>query len=87
MTARWMRVRIFHRKPFNHRGSVELAIFRGRKTGALVAIGYPKLGGRTGGYARYIAICPLWTRVRSAPVRRSVCPCRSICTTLNLDLR
>jgi hypothetical protein len=23
-----------------------------------VAIGYPKLGGGTGGYARYIAICP-----------------------------
>jgi hypothetical protein len=27
-------------------------------TGCLVAIGYPKLGGGTGGYARYIAICP-----------------------------
>ena len=27
-------------------------------TGALVAIGYPKFGGGTGGYARYIAICP-----------------------------
>ena len=27
-------------------------------TGALVAIGYPKLGGGTGGYARYVAICP-----------------------------
>jgi kynurenine formamidase len=26
--------------------------------GALVAIGYPKFGGGTGGYARYIAICP-----------------------------
>src|ERR1700760_437737 len=26
--------------------------------GALVAMGYPKLGGGTGGYARYIAICP-----------------------------
>ena len=26
--------------------------------GALVEIGYPKLGGGTGGYARYIAICP-----------------------------
>ena len=26
--------------------------------GALGAIGYPKLGGGTGGYARYIAICP-----------------------------
>ena len=28
------------------------------ETGALVAIGYPKLKGGTGGYARYIAICP-----------------------------
>jgi len=28
------------------------------ETGALVAIGYPKFGGGTGGYARYIAICP-----------------------------
>ena len=27
-------------------------------TGCLVAIGYPKLRGGTGGYARYIAICP-----------------------------
>ena len=27
-------------------------------TGALVEIGYPKFGGGTGGYARYIAICP-----------------------------
>jgi len=26
--------------------------------GALVAIGYPKFGGGTGAYARYIAICP-----------------------------
>src|SRR5215469_1328223 len=26
--------------------------------GALVEIGYPKLGGGTGGYARYVAICP-----------------------------
>ncbi len=26
--------------------------------GALVEIGYPKFGGGTGGYARYIAICP-----------------------------
>jgi kynurenine formamidase len=26
--------------------------------GALVTIGYPKFGGGTGGYARYIAICP-----------------------------
>ena len=28
------------------------------ETGALVAIGFPKLKGGTGGYARYIAICP-----------------------------
>jgi kynurenine formamidase len=28
------------------------------ESGALVAIGYPKFGGGTGGYARYIAICP-----------------------------
>ena len=28
------------------------------EAGALVAIGYPKLGGGTGGYARYVAICP-----------------------------
>lgn len=28
------------------------------ETGALVEIGYPKFGGGTGGYARYIAICP-----------------------------
>ncbi|MEA2604601.1 MAG: hypothetical protein QOF89_5593 [Acidobacteriota bacterium] len=28
------------------------------ETGALVAIGYPKLQGGVGGYARYIAICP-----------------------------
>jgi hypothetical protein len=26
--------------------------------GALIAIGYPKFKGGTGGYARYIAICP-----------------------------
>jgi len=26
--------------------------------GALVAIGFPKLQGGTGGYARFIAICP-----------------------------
>ena len=26
--------------------------------GALVSIGYPKFAGGTGGYARYIAICP-----------------------------
>jgi kynurenine formamidase len=28
------------------------------ETGCLVAIGYPKLKGGTGGYARYVAICP-----------------------------
>jgi kynurenine formamidase len=28
------------------------------ETGALVAIGFPKFGGGTGGYARYVAICP-----------------------------
>lgn len=28
------------------------------ETGCLVSIGYPKLKGGTGGYARYIAICP-----------------------------
>ena len=28
------------------------------EAGALVAIGYPKLGGGTGGYARYVASCP-----------------------------
>lgn len=28
------------------------------ETGALVEIGYPKFGGGTGGYARFIAICP-----------------------------
>ncbi len=27
-------------------------------TGCLIAIGYPKLEGGTGGYARYVAICP-----------------------------
>jgi hypothetical protein len=28
------------------------------EAGALVAIGYPRLQGGTGGYARYVAICP-----------------------------
>jgi kynurenine formamidase len=28
------------------------------ETGCLIAIGYPKFGGGTGGYARYVAICP-----------------------------
>jgi kynurenine formamidase len=32
-------------------------------TGCLVSIGYPKFKGGTGGYARYVAICPpSWTR-------------------------
>lgn len=32
------------------------------ETGCLVTIGFPKLGGGVGGYARYIAICPAeWT--------------------------
>lgn len=46
--------------------------------GALVAIGFPKLGGGTGGYARYIAICPpVWKygvrigEVPDAPLPRS----------------
>jgi hypothetical protein len=28
------------------------------ETGCLVAIGFPKFKGGTGGYARYVAICP-----------------------------
>ena len=28
------------------------------ETGCLIVIGYPKFQGGTGGYARYIAICP-----------------------------
>ena len=28
------------------------------ESGALVAIGYPKVGGGLGGFARFIAICP-----------------------------
>jgi kynurenine formamidase len=49
--------------------------------GALVTIGYPKLQGGTGGYARYIAICPPdWTyglsvgEVPEAPLARSATP-------------
>jgi kynurenine formamidase len=45
--------------------------------GALVAIGFPKLQGGTGGYARFIAICPAdWEygvsvgEVLEAPMRR-----------------
>lgn len=51
------------------------------EAGALVAIGYPKLQGGTGGYARYIAICPPdWTygvsvgQVPDAPLPRSEKP-------------
>ena len=50
-------------------------------TGCLVAIGYPKLQGGTGGYARYIAICPsTWTQgisvgeVPDAPLPKSEKP-------------
>ncbi|HEV8195761.1 MAG TPA: cyclase family protein [Gemmatimonadales bacterium] len=46
--------------------------------GCLVTIGYPKMGGGTGGYARYVAICPAtWTHgvsvgeVPEAPLPRS----------------
>jgi kynurenine formamidase len=52
-------------------------------TGALVAIGFPKFGGGTGGYARYIAICPPdWKygvrvgEVAEAPLARSSKPLR-----------
>jgi hypothetical protein len=31
-------------------------------TGCLVSIGFPKLRGGLGGYARYVAICPPGTR-------------------------
>jgi len=48
------------------------------ETGCLVTIGYPKFGGGTGGYARYIAICPPDSRygvsvgqVPEAPLARS----------------
>ena len=50
-------------------------------TGCLVEIGYPKLQGGTGGYARYIAICPsTWTQgisvgeVPDAPLPKSERP-------------
>lgn len=49
--------------------------------GALVEIGYPKLGGGTGGYARFIAICPPdWKygvsvgEVKEAPLKREEKP-------------
>lgn len=51
------------------------------ETGALVAIGFPKLGGGVGGYARYIAICPAgWPHgtaidsLREAPLPRLARP-------------
>jgi kynurenine formamidase len=49
--------------------------------GALVAIGFPKLGGGLGGYARFIAICPPdWkygvasNDIAEAPMARSAMP-------------
>jgi kynurenine formamidase len=51
-------------------------------TGCLVAIGYPKLKGGTGGYARYVAICPPDTPVgmrigaSDAPLPKSDKPLR-----------
>jgi len=51
------------------------------ETGALVAIGFPKFGGGTGGYARYVAICPAeWKygvrvgELPEAPLARSAKP-------------
>jgi len=53
------------------------------ETGALVAIGFPKLKGGTGGYARYIAICPAeWKfgisvgEIAEAPLAKCVKPLR-----------
>jgi kynurenine formamidase len=49
-------------------------------TGCLVSIGYPKFKGGLGGYARYVAICPAWTRGgsrisgRDAPLPKSSRP-------------
>lgn len=40
------------------------------ETGALIAIGYPKFKGGTGGYARFIAICPPAWRFGIAPSAR-----------------
>ena len=37
------------------------------ETGCLVAFGFPKFKGGTGGYARYIAICPEGTKTGVAP--------------------
>jgi len=50
------------------------------ETGCLVAMGYPKFQGGTGGYARYIAICPpSWTHgvsigTNDAPLPKSAAP-------------
>ena len=46
------------------------------ESGALVAIGYPKLGGGTGGFARYVAICPPdWPHgVKVDPAKESPLP-------------
>jgi hypothetical protein len=48
------------------------------ETGCLVTIGFPKFAGGTGGYARYVAICPAtWTHgvsvgeLPEAPLPRS----------------
>ena len=40
------------------------------ETGCLINIGYPKFGGGTGGYARYIAICPPGRQGREDLARR-----------------
>jgi len=34
------------------------------EAGVLVVIGYPKFGGGVGGYARYVAVCPLRLALR-----------------------
>ncbi len=51
------------------------------ETGALIEIGYPKFGGGTGGYARFVAICPPgWKygvrigHVPEAPLRKYASP-------------
>ncbi len=46
------------------------------EAGALVVIGYPKLGGGTGGFARFIAVCPAeWLHgVRIDPTKESPLP-------------
>ena len=50
-------------------------------TGCLVDIGYPKFGGRVGGYARFVAICPPGSphgvrigQVPEAPLRKYSSP-------------